>query len=314
MPLLPVFLDLQGRQCLLVGSGEMAGRKLHLLQQAGAVVTVSGNDFSDSDLAGMALVVAASDDQMLNERISLAAQSRQIPVNVVDQPHLCSFVFPAIVERGPITVAVSTGGALPVLARLLRARIETLLPPSLGDFAVRAAAFRQQVRQQLPEMRQRLRFWDGLLQQQLIGSGSDLQMFDSAEALDRKLATFLAAENAGHISVVGSGTGDPDLLTFKALRCMQACDLLVFDDSVPAVIVNLARRDARRHPLQPGEDAATLLHAEAGRGMHVVWLLAGDPLSYRNVPLLLAQWQAAGISIDMVPGIIDQAGVFPDER
>ena len=203
---------------------------------------------------------------------------------------------------------------LPVLARLLRARIETLLPPSLGDFAARAAVFRQQVRRQLPDMRQRLRFWDGLLQQELIGSGSDLQMLDSTDALDRKLAAFRAAGNAGRISVVGAGSGDPDLLTFKALRCMQACDLLVFDNSVPAVIVNLARRDARRHLLQMDDDVATLLHGEVQHGLHVVWLLAGDPLSYRNVSLLLAQWQAAGINIDMVPGIIDQTRVFPDER
>jgi uroporphyrin-III C-methyltransferase/precorrin-2 dehydrogenase/sirohydrochlorin ferrochelatase len=313
MQTLPVFLDVQGQRCLLVGTGDVADRKRRLLAAAGADIhNVDNSSFAEHLLDGVALVVAASTDEALNARVSHAARARHIPVNVVDQPALCSFIFPAVVERGPVTVAVSSGGALPVLARLLRARLETLLPPSLGEFATRAASFCQQVRQQLPEMRQRLRFWDGLLQQHVISGGSDLQALGDERAFGQQLAAFLAGEQRGRITVVGTGPGDPDLLTFKALRCLQGCDLLVYGDNVSPAIVNLARRDAQRLVLQETADVAMRLQSEAAQGADIAWLLPGDPLSWREVPLLLAGWQAAGVTCNVVPGIIDQNGVFTD--
>lgn len=306
MQALPVFLDIKGKPCLLVGDGEVALRKRRLLDSAGAVVAVS-NDFTEDNLAGVALVVAASADNALNERISHAARLLNIPVNVVDQPALCTFIFPAIVERGPITVAVSSGGVLPVLARLLRARIENLLPGSLGEFAQKAGKFRQQINARLPDMQQRLRFWDHLLQRQLIGADGNLESL-AAAGFTQHLDNFIADAAAGFVSVVGAGPGDPDLLTFKALRCLQGCDVVFFDQDVSPVIIGLARRDARQSALCDQDDIAALIMAEASRGAHVVYLKAGDPLSHRDIPLLLVQLHAASIQYDIVPGIIDQAG------
>lgn len=313
MQTLPVFLDVQGRRCLLVGTGDVADRKRRLLAAAGADIhSLDDSSFAEHLLDGVVLVVAASTDEALNARVSLAARARHILVNVVDQPSLCTFIFPSVVERGPVTVAVSSGGALPVLTRLLRARLETLLPPSLGEFATRAASFRQQVRQQLPEMRQRLRFWDGLLQRQFIAGASDLHELDSAATLEQELSAFINGEHRGRITVVGTGPGDPDLLTFKALRCLQGCDVLVYGENLSPAIVNLARRDAQRLVLQETSDVAMRLQSEAAQGADIAWLLPGDPLSWREVPLLLAGWQAAGVTCDVVPGIIEQSGVFTD--
>ena len=308
MQTLPVFLDVKGKPCLLVGDGELALRKRRLLDKAGAVVVTVSRQFTEENLDGMVLVVAASHDNVLNQRVSIAAKSRNIPVNVVDQPDLCTFIFPSIVERGPITVAVSSGGAVPVLTRLLRARIETLLPTSLGDFAQRVSVFRQQVSTRLPDMPQRLRFWDQLLQRQFIGADGDLQALTDENVFEKRLDNFIANTASGQVSVVGAGTGDPDLLTFKALRCLQGCDVVVFDENVSPEIVNLARRDAHQVILQAHEDVFVLLQAEVLNGAYVVYLKTGDPLSYRDMPLLLARLQAANLQYDIVPGIIDQAG------
>ena len=308
MQALPVFFDVKGKSCLLVGDGELALRKRRLLDKAGAVIVAVSENFTEDNLAGVVLAVAASHDNVLNERVSIAAKSRNIPVNVVDQPYLCTFIFPSIVERGSITVAVSSGGAVPVLTRLLRARIETLLPASLGNFVERASIFRKQVGARLPDVSQRLRFWDQLLQRQLIGADGDLQTLMGESAFEESLDNFIANAVRGQVSVVGAGTGDPDLLTFKALRCLQGCDMVVCDESVSEDIVNLARRDARQIVLQANEDVFALLQAEVLKGAYVVYLKTGDPLSYRDIPLLLTRLHAANVQYDIVPGIIDQAG------
>lgn len=306
MQTLPVFLDVKNKPCLLVGDGELALRKRRLLDKAGAVVIQVSGQFAEENLNNVVLVVAASLDNTLNERVSLAAQQRNIPVNVVDQPALCTFIFPSIVERGSITVAVSSGGQVPVLTRLLRARIETLLPVSLGEFAQRVGMFRKQVSIRLPDMQQRLRFWDQLLQRQLIGADGDLQTLMDDHAFEQRLDNFIANAIGGQVSVVGAGTGDVDLLTFKALRCLQGCDVLMFDQDVSRNIVDLARRDARQILLEGHEDVLSLLKNEVDRGAYVVLLKSGDPLSHRGLPLLLARLQGEYMQYDIVPGIIDQ--------
>ena len=308
MQTLPVFLDVKGKHCLLVGEGEVALRKRRLLDKAGASVFAVSDHFTEEHLDGAVLVVAASVDDVLNERVSRAAQLRNIPVNVVDRPALCTFIFPSIVERGPITVAISSGGAVPVLTRLLRARIETLLPASLGNFAQRVSAFRKQVSLRLPDMQQRLRFWDQLLQRELIGADGDMEALCGDTGLEQQLDNFVAGATGGFVSIVGAGPGDADLLTFKALRCLQGCDVVLFDKNVSVDIVNLARRDARQVVLQENHDIADLLKSEVDSGAYVVYLKTGDPLSYRDVPLLLMKLHAARIRYDIVPGIIDQSG------
>jgi uroporphyrin-III C-methyltransferase / precorrin-2 dehydrogenase / sirohydrochlorin ferrochelatase len=307
MQTLPVFLDVKGKPCLLVGDGDVALRKRRLLESVEAIVITASHDFAEDNLAGVVLVIAASADNALNERVSNAARLRNIPVNVVDQPALCTFIFPAIVERGPITVAVSSAGKVPVLTRLLRARIENLLPATLGEFAQKAGEFRKQVSARIPDMQQRLRFWDRLLQRQLIGADGNLESL-AESGFAQHLDDFIQDASSGFVNVVGAGPGNPDLLTFKALRCLQGCDVVFFDQDVGPVIVSLARRDARQIALRDHEDIAALLIAEASGGAHVVYLKSGDPLSHRDVSLLLVRLHAAGIQYGIVPGIIDQAG------
>jgi len=305
---LPVFLDIKGKPCLLAGDGEVAERKRRLLEKAGAVVVALSDSFSEEKLDGVVLVVAASADMHVNQTVSRSARLRSIPVNVVDQPDLCTFIFPSIIERGPLTVAVSSGGAAPVLTRLLRARIEAMLPASLGEFAQQMSFFRQQVKARLPDMQQRLRFWDGLLQSQFIGASGDLEMPADDAALNQRLDQFASGAAMGQVSIVGAGPGDPDLLTFKALRSLQACDVVFFDGDVSQEIVDLSRRDARKVLLEKHQDIALLIQAEVKDSSAVVYLKTGDPLSHRDISLLLARLQAAEISYSVVPGIIDQSG------
>ncbi len=305
MKTLPVCLDIAGRQCLLVGTGEVADRKRRLLECAGAIVIASGERFAESALDGVLLVVAASEDLALNEQVSCAARARQLPVNVVDQPSLSTFIFPSIVERGHVTVAVSSSGTLPVLARLLRARIESLLPPSLGEFVAQASKLRKAVREVLPTMAQRRRFWDQVLQQSLL-SGS-LQL--DASKLSKELLIFVSGACRGSITLVGTGTGDSDMLTIRALRYLQGCDVLAYyQDTVAAGIIDLARRDARQLAFRQGDDVVSALIEEFHDGMHVVFIFPGDPLSHRDVPLWLQHWQARQVSCTVVPGVIDIRG------
>lgn len=313
MQTLPAFLNIHGKTCLLVGSGEAAQRKRRLLEKAGAAVhAVAEQDFVESDLQGVALVVAASADDAFNQRISIAAQARSILVNVVDKPEWCTFIFPAIVERGAITVAVSSNGSAPVLTRLLRARIEALLPASLEHFAQQIAAFRQTVSIRLPDIKQRLRFWDQLLQRHFISADSVANVAKGGADFVEQLEAFAQGVAAkGRVAIVGAGTGDPDLLTFKALRCLQACDVVLADTDVPATITSLARRDAAQHTLQVADNVLSLLQDGVQRGEFVVYLLAGDPLARRDMSQLLMSLQAAGIVYDVVLGVIDQrAGFF----
>ncbi|HQQ64091.1 MAG TPA: NAD(P)-dependent oxidoreductase [Pseudomonadales bacterium] len=303
MKTLPVFLDVHNKACLVVGEGDVAVRKARLLTKAGATVRHVSKSFCLGDLDGVTLVIAASGDPELDQHVSQAAQARSIPVNVVDQPALCTFIFPSIIERGDITVAVSSGGVVPVLTRLLRARLETLLPPSLAEFAAMAGSWRKHIKQHLPDMQQRLRFWDQLLQEQMIGAGGDISTRLSEAGIQQLLESFSTHNQGGCVFVVGAGPGDPDLLTFKALRCLQACDVVVFDEHVDQRIVELARRDAHRVRLENQQHVLGLLLSHVAQRGHVVYLLAGDPGSYRELQALLMSVSAAGVPVHCVPGV-----------
>lgn len=310
MQTLPVFLDVKGRRCLLVGNGDSAQRKRFLLERAGAdIVSVSESAFDESLLQDAALVIVASDDAVLAASISASAKSKNIPINVVDKPALCTFIFPAIVERGAVTVAVSSNGTAPVLTRLLRARIEALLPSSLGELAQQVGSFRQKVSQKISDAKQRLRFWDGLLQRYLISTSSG-ELSQQAADFDEQLEQFLRnGEVRGRVAIVGSGTGDPDLLTFKALRVLQACDSVLFDADVNHSITQLARRDAQQYTIESHDDVFSLLYDGVKNKRYLVYLVPGDPLSLRDMSALLMRLQAENISFEVVPGVIDQSGV-----
>lgn len=310
MQTLPVFLDVKGRRCLLVGNGDSAQRKRFLLERAGAdIVSVLESAFDESLLQDAALVIVASDDAALAASISASAKSKNIPINVVDKPALCTFIFPAIVERGAVTVAVSSNGTAPVLTRLLRARIEALLPSSLGELAQQVGSFRQRVSQKISDAKQRLRFWDGLLQRYLIGANSE-KLGQTKLDFEKQLDQFVRGNGElGRVAIVGSGTGDPDLLTFKALRVLQACDCVIADAAVSQNICRLARRDAQQHTVQRLEDVFSVLSEGVRNNQYLAYLVPGDPLSLRDMSALLMRLQAENIAFDVVPGVIDQAGV-----
>jgi uroporphyrin-III C-methyltransferase/precorrin-2 dehydrogenase/sirohydrochlorin ferrochelatase len=335
MDFLPIFLDIRGQPCLVVGGGEVAARKSALLLRAGARVTVLAPKlsaafdadlaaariahraarFRDEDLDGVAVAIAATSDDAVNRSVAAAAKARRIPVNVVDQPALCSFILPSIIERTPLVVAVSSGGASPVLARLLRARLESLIPADYGRLAALAGAFRDRVKARFkpPERR---RFWERVLQgpiAELVFSGRDAE---ARTALQASLEDTRLAFSGGEVSLVGAGPGDPDLLTFRALRLMQQADVVVYDRLVSRPILDLVRLEAERiyagkerarHTL-PQEDINQLLVRLAREGKRVVRLKGGDPFIFGRGGEEIDTLAAEGIPFQVVPGITAAAG------
>ena len=335
MNYLPIFFDIREQPCLVVGGGEVAARKCAMLLRAGARVTVlapslnaafsadlaaarivhRATEFRDEDLAGVALAIAATDDDAVNRAVAAGARARHIPVNVVDQPALCSFILPSIIERAPLIVAVSSGGASPVLARLLRARLETLIPAGYGRLAALVAVFRDQVKARF-EPAQRRRFWERVLQgpiAELVYGGRE---GEARKALQETLHDPRLVISGGEVSLVGAGPGDPDLLTFRALRLMQRADVVVYDRLVSQPVLDLVRRDAERiyagkerakHAL-PQEDINHLLIRLAKEGKRVVRLKGGDPFIFGRGGEELDTLAAEGIPFQVVPGITAASG------
>jgi uroporphyrin-III C-methyltransferase/precorrin-2 dehydrogenase/sirohydrochlorin ferrochelatase len=335
MDFLPIFLNIRGEPCLVVGGGAVGARKCAQLLRAGARVTIQAPElgtafeadlaaarithraarFRDEDVAGYALVIAATDDDAVNRAVAAAARARRIPVNVVDRPALCSFIMPSIVERAPVIVAVSSGGASPVLARLLRARLESLIPAGYGRLAALAAAFREQVKARFRPSERR-RFWERVLQgpiAELVFSGRD---DEARTALEKTLGDTRLAFSGGEVSLIGAGPGDPDLLTFRALRLMQQADVVVYDRLVSQPVLDLVRLEAERiyagkerasHAL-PQEDINHLLIRLAREGKRVVRLKGGDPFIFGRGGEEIATLAAEGIPFQVVPGITAAAG------
>ncbi|HCZ48594.1 MAG TPA: uroporphyrinogen-III C-methyltransferase [Gammaproteobacteria bacterium] len=333
MDYLPIFLDVRGRSCLVVGGGAVAARKLSLLLRAGArgvvVAPQIGDElrelagpvelreraFAPDDLAGMTLAIAATDDAVVNAEVAAQARARGLPVNVVDTPDLCSFIMPAVVDRSPVIAAVSSGGRAPVLTRLLRARLETLIPAAYGRLAQLAGSVRGTVRARIDDPVARRRFWDDALQgpvAELALSGQDVR---ARQLLDRLIERG-AAGGVGEVYLVGAGPGDPDLLTFRALRLLQQADVIVYDRLVAPEILDMARREAERidagkraseHTL-PQEDINALLVRLARDGKRVLRLKGGDPFIFGRGGEEIEQLAAAGIPFQVVPGITAASG------
>jgi len=331
MEYLPLFHNLQARCVLLVGGGEIALRKARLLSEAGARLQVvapevepqlallveqgGGNcqlrGYQASDIEGAVLVIAATDDEALNAQVSADAQMRNIPVNAVDAPHLCTVIFPAIVDRSPLVIAVSSGSHAPVLARLTRARIETLFPSAYGRLAQLAKRFRQQVKDTFPSINQRRVFWENIFQGDVaerVFSGRDE---DAAELLQQRLAEQSGERYQGEVYLVGAGPGDPDLLTFRALRLMQQADVVLHDRLVAPAIIDLCRRDAdriyvgkaRANHAVPQEEINQLLVRLAKEGKRVLRLKGGDPFIFGRGGEEIEELAAHGIPFQVVPGI-----------
>jgi uroporphyrin-III C-methyltransferase/precorrin-2 dehydrogenase/sirohydrochlorin ferrochelatase len=319
MQAFPIFLSLDARGALVVGGSDAAARKIELLLSAGAQVSLvaatvtgsiaqliangriawAGRRFEPGDLDGMSIAIVACDDDVgLQWQVSRVAQARGVPVNVVDTPALSSFIMPAIVDRGPITVAISTGGAAPALARMLRAEIERALPATIGRLARFATIFRAQVRHTLAEPRARRLFWDRVFE----GRIGELALAGDETAARRELIRLLdSARNEpapalGMVHMVGAGPGDPDLLTLKAHRLLQRADIVVYDRRVASGVVAMARRDAERLCVTP-EETGPCLVALARAGRSVVHLTTGNAIAEAEA------LQLAGIPVEVVPGV-----------
>ncbi|MBP0462721.1 uroporphyrinogen-III C-methyltransferase [Roseomonas sp. PWR1] len=305
----PAFLDLAGRTVLLVGDGEAIARKAEPLRRAGAVLRQAPR-FAPALLDGVALAVGSDAPEEDLRALSAEAQRRGIPVNIVDRTELCSFITPAIIDRDPVTIAISTGGAAPTLARMVRQRIETVLPPRLGALAALAARFQALVRRALPDLPARRRFLDAAL----AGKPGDLALAGREAEAEAAFAAALGtadARPAGRVFLVGAGPGAADLLTLRALRLLGEADVIVHDRLVSDDVLDMARRDAERifvgkaranHCL-PQEEINALLVRLAREGKRVVRLKGGDPFVFGRGGEEAAALAEAGIAHEVVPGI-----------
>ena len=335
MDYLPICIDLRGRHCLLVGGGEVARRKAETLLRAGAtlrlvapaidpglgeLVRQRGGElrlraFEPRDVDDVWLAVAATDDEAVNRQVRDAARQRGVLVNVVDQPALCDFIFPSIIDRDPLLIAVSSGGRAPLLARLLRARLETTIPAGYGRLAAWMGRFRPQVKAQIAGGAARRRFWERVLEGQI---GETFLAGREAEA-ERLLTASLTAgtvDEVGEVYLVGAGPGDPDLLTFRALRLMQKADVVLYDRLVAAPIVDLVRKEAERIHVGKERDRHTLPQSRinqllidlARSGKRVLRLKGGDPFIFGRGGEEIEHLAEAGISFQVVPGITAASG------
>jgi len=335
MDYLPLFHDLKGRLVLVVGGGEVALRKARLLADAGACLRVvapsidqslvalvaeSGGEsrarnYTADDLYGCVLAIAATDSEPTNAQVSADARTIGIPVNVVDAPELCSVIFPAIVDRSPLMIAVSSGGDAPVLARLMRARIETWIPAAYGQLAGLARRYRARVKARFANVQQRRIFWEEVFQGPIAEQALSGRQAQAEQLLEEKLAG--AREHLlGEVYLVGAGPGDPDLLTFRALRLMQQADVVLYDRLVAPAILELCRRDADRiyvgkqranHAL-PQEQINQQLVALAKQGKRVLRLKGGDPFIFGRGGEEIEELAANGVPFQVVPGITAASG------
>ncbi|MDE2309486.1 MAG: uroporphyrinogen-III C-methyltransferase [Betaproteobacteria bacterium] len=333
MDFLPVFLNIKGKPCLVVGGGEVAHRKASVLVEAGATVTVVAPALADSfaslprikhvaerfqpeHLDGMTMAIAATDDSSVNQQVSQQAHARNIAVNVVDNPELCTFIMPAILDRSPLMVAFSSGGASPVLARMLRGKLETLIPQGYGRLAAFSARLRDTVKARITNPGKRRIFWENVLEgvvAEKVFAGDET----SAEAMLLSLLENEKPEQTGEVYLVGAGPGDPDLLTFRALRLMQKADVVVYDNLVSKPVIEMTRRDAiriyvgkkRDNHTMPQEEINELLVRLARQGKRVLRLKGGDPFIFGRGGEEIETLAEHGILFQVVPGITAATGV-----
>lgn len=324
MPLFPLFANLQGRAVLVIGGGEVATRKVLALLKAGAHIRLYahalspelaelmqagrfeqlGGTFDPAWIDTVWLVVAATDDTELNQRVAAAAGARQRLVNVVDDAELSTYQVPAIVDRDPLVIAISSAGAAPMLARRLRERLERELDASVGRFAALFARHRERIRSQFPDMNRRRRWFDRVINGQvplLLQAGDDA----AAEvAFNTALDDAGAVPARGSVQLVGTGPGDPGLLTLKALRAMNLADVLLVAADIPNAVLELARRDATRRALPANAQAQQALLLElANDGLHVVALRSGMGYDDAAAAPIEAALKAGGLACERVPGL-----------
>jgi len=336
---LPIFLKLSGESTVVVGGGVVAARRAEYLVSAGARVTTFANELSGEflglrdlpnfrheardpepkDFEGSAICFVAAEDERLTAVGRAAAKSAGLLVNVADRPELCDFIMPSIVDRSPLTIAISTEGASPILARMLKARLESLIPAGYGRLARLTGEFRIAVGKAISSPVVRRRFWETVLEgpigeKALAGDdrGADA---DLARAIERA-ASDAAQAPRGEVYLVGAGPGDPDLLTFRALRLMQKADVVLYDRLTDEGVMNLVRREAERiyvgkqpedHELPQGEISALLVKL-AKQGKRVLRLKGGDPFMFGRGGEEIEALAAQGIPFQVCPGVTAAMG------
>lgn len=297
---LPVFLDLQGKRAVVVGETPGAEWKAELLQAAGAdVVCIPGN-WRAEDLAGATLAVIDAADAEDAAAFRAAAKAAGAICSAIDKPEHCDVQFGAIVNRSPVVIGISTDGAAPILAQAIRRRIETLLPASLGGWAAAAKRIRRTVAERLPAGGLRRAFWESFAERAFI---------EPTVPADIEIQP--AKSVGGHVTLVGAGPGDAELLTLKAMRALQAADVILFDDLVADEVLELARREAKRMMVGKRggrascrqEDINALMIKLAKQGKRVVRLKSGDPMVFGRAGEEIAALDSAGIPVTVVPGI-----------
>lgn len=334
MDYLPLFLDLRDRPALVVGGGAVAARKAALLRAAGAKVRVVARNLNDDlraldakgvivaserafmpgDVVDKAVVIAATNDPRTNEQVAQAARLHNVPVNVVDRPALCTFIMPAIVDRSPVLIAVSSGGAAPALARRLRAQLEALIPMAYGRLAGLARRYRTTVQRHITSTAGRRRFWETVF----AGPVGERVLAGQEAQGERLLIQALAGKVpvTGEVYLVGAGPGDPELLTLRALRLMQQADVVLYDRLVSPPVLDLVRREAERidvgkqcgrHTLAQAEIGA-LLVSYAREGKRVLRLKGGDPFIFGRGGEEIECLARAGVPFQVVPGVTAASG------
>ena len=334
MDYLPLFAAVKDRPVLVIGGGEIAARKIAFLRRAGAHVQVVAQrlepqlqqladaqsihwlatEFDESQLDAVFLVIAATNDSALNRRVFDAANARHRLVNVVDDQPLCSFIFPSIVDRSPLLVAISSGGNAPVLARLLREKIEALLPGNLGRMAEVAGRWRTRIKAFRRTTDERRRFWETAFR----GRFASLMAAGDEPAAEKALEAELAkpGSSGGEIILVGAGPGDAGLLTLRGLQVIQQADVVFYDHLVSDAVLELVRRDAEKicvgkragsHAIAQHDTNRMLVDA-AREGKTVVRLKGGDPFIFGRGGEELQAAAEAGIPFQVVPGVTAASG------
>ncbi|OOZ42532.1 siroheme synthase CysG [Solemya elarraichensis gill symbiont] len=336
MDFLPIFLSIKEKRCIVIGGGDVATRKIASLLRAGGKVTViapqlsasnqkladngkivhHAREYMDTDLDNATIVIAATDDESTNAEIAQRAQQQGIPVNVIDKPENGNFIMPSIIDRSPVIAAVSTGGASPVLARLIRTRLESLIPAGYGRLAELCGRYRDTVKQLFSDPKDRRRFWDAILQGGVAERVFSGHMEEADVAMQKALDEANPNPGMGEVYLVGGGPGDPDLLTFRALRCMQQADVVVYDRLVAKPILDMTRRDAERiyvgkerdnHAMRQ-EEINKLLARLAKEGKRVVRLKGGDPFIFGRGGEEIDTLAEEGIPFQVIPGITAASG------
>jgi uroporphyrin-III C-methyltransferase / precorrin-2 dehydrogenase / sirohydrochlorin ferrochelatase len=336
---LPIFFQIKGKRVAVAGGGTVAARRAELALRAGAKVSVYSETLSNDfralashdgfehvartvtlpDIQDCALAFCATGDPAFDRDVAGLARQARVPINVADTPELCDFIMPSIVDRDPLVIAISTGGASPVFARMIRARLESMIPAAYGRLVSLVGAYREKLGAAILDGGARRRFWERILEGRVADRFLSGQEREAREDLERALANAAEGEESqplGEVYLVGAGPGDPDLLTFRALRLMQRADVVLYDRLLPHGILNLVRREAEHiyvgklpdDHILPQEAITAKLIELAKEGKRVLRLKGGDPFMFGRGGEEIEACIAAGIPVQVVPGVTAATG------